>query len=181
MKRFIAILLVLAFSFAFIGCDEPPNGTIERQLAAESKKIGENQVNLITSQPAPQLKWSNERDNIIKRALRFNDPNKLGYIYLFALSGEPIAYSVVKGKVSCISSYAVPDENIVNGEEMIGHWAEGAYPVVVQQPDIDGSYGTNGEGIFWFDENDVMWQWNSEYLYTDQPVNIWSVRKMNGK
>jgi hypothetical protein len=26
-----------------------------------------------------------------------------------------------------------------------------------------------------------MWQWNQGYLYTDQPIQIWSVRKMNGK
>jgi hypothetical protein len=183
MKRFITILLVLVFSFAFIGCEEEIQSSLEGQMKTESENIGKNQQSLVTAQPAPQLKWSNERDNIIKRVTRFNDPNKLGYIYLFALNGEPIAYSVVNGKVSCTSSYVVPDENVIDGNHAIGYSnaSRELNPIVVQQADVDGSYGTNGEGIFWFDENDVMWQWNQGYLYTDQPIQIWSVRKMNGK
>ncbi len=179
MKKFLVIIFVFIMMFGFVGCvgvAEP--GSLEKQMQNESKKSGENQSSLITSQPAPVLKWSNERDNIIKRVTRFNDPNKIGYIYLFSLSGEPIAYSAVKGKVSCISSYCVPDENVVDGEKIIKRDGEGACPIIVQQPDVDGSYGTNGEGVFWFDENDIMWQWSGQYLYTDQPVKIFSVPRM---
>ncbi|MFA5397675.1 MAG: hypothetical protein WC346_16820 [Methanogenium sp.] len=182
MKKLIVVMVLFVLSFVFISCVGAPKNSLEGQLGAESKNIGENQLRLITSQPSPNIKFSNERENLRKRAERLNDPNKLGYVYLFVYgSREPIAYSVVKGKISCLSSYLVPDQNIVNGAEVIGYSSANCVPVVVQQPDIDGSYGTNGEGVFWFDENDVMWDWNMGYSYTDQPVSIWSVPKIARK
>ena len=83
MKKLIVILVLFMFSFAFISCTGVPKNSLEGQLKNESENIGENQLRLITAQPAPEIKFSNERENLKKRAERLNDPNKLGYVYLF--------------------------------------------------------------------------------------------------
>lgn len=179
MKKLISFAIVFMMLFAFIGCEElpAPKPTVQDTLKKESVNIAENQKSLVTAQPAPTLKWSNERENIKKRVMRFNDPNKLGYIYLFSGVGTVLAYSVVKGKVTCVSSYMVPDENVISFPSSSGGYG-GHEPVVVQQPDLDGSYGTNGDDIFWFDENDVMRQWRGDYLYSDEPIKIFNVPLM---
>jgi hypothetical protein len=122
--------------------------------------MAENQQRLEKNQPAPQITFSNERANIIKRASTFgNDPNKVSYIYLLTDNGQVIAFYTVKGKVSNVSSYLVPDQNVVHG-------------VAIQAPDIDGSYGTNGDGIFFYTTDNTYVEWSGQYLLCDQPLKI---------
>lgn len=161
MKRIVLIVLV-ALLF-LVGCNK--GSTVGSVLEQSSKIIGENQKKLETGQPAPIIDYSLERENLIKRTKLFNDPNKVSYIYLLSDFGTIISFHVLKGKVSNLSSYLVPDDTVVT--HSMNNWA-----VTVQSPDIDGSYGTNGEGIFFFDTAGTYIEWNGKYMLCDRPLKI---------
>lgn len=167
MKRdwalFIIPLLcvVLLVPVLLAGCSSTPPPDLYTILDTEGDRIAANQQRLMQSTPAPELQFSNERANIAKRATIFSDPNKLSYIYLLGENGVIMGFFTVKGKVSCVSSYLVPDEQYLHGT--------GA---TVQAPDIDGSYGTNGSGVFWFDAQGVYHEWNGLYFLSDSPVKM---------
>lgn len=36
----------------------------------------------------------------------------------------------------------------------------------------DGSYGTNGNAIFFFDTQGVYYEWAGDYLLVDQPMKL---------
>lgn len=162
MKKITTILLTVILSIGLLaGCETDKLGD---NLQKSSKTISDNQTKLEKNQPAPQIDFSNERANLIKRATTFNQPNKLSYIYLFTKAGTVAGFYTVKGKVSNISSYLVPDQQIVDRMSSSAQ--------VVQAPDIDGSYGGNGEGIFFYTADNMYVEWNGEYLLLDQPAKI---------
>ena len=39
-------------------------------------------------------------------------------------------------------------------------------------PDVDGSYGENDSGIFFFTVDGNYVEWTGDYLYSDIPVDI---------
>lgn len=143
----------------------------------ESATLEENQKKLLVATPAPVITESLERANIIKRANLFNNPNKLTYVYLVSY-GKIMAFHTAKGKISSVSSYLTPQEKLVNhkGEpcERI-HDYNGGFTVdcmPVQAPDIDGSYGTNGDGIFFFTTEGAYVEWKGEYHVSDAPLKL---------
>ena len=134
--------------------------------SAQSRQVqrnNSNQERLSKNQPSPQLKFSNERANLLERYKRFNDPNKVGYIYMFSQNGQIVDYSSVKGKISALSSQLDPS----NRAECHEH---GCTTVDVSEP--DGSFGTNGGGVFWFDTQGVYHEWSGPYTFTDQPRQL---------
>lgn len=156
----LALVAVVLIAVTTAGCSDE----LSQTLAKSSSDIAGNQQRLEQVVPTPTLDYSNERANIAKRALTFgSDPNKVSWIYLLADNGVIVGYFSVKGKVSNLSSYLVPDEQVI-------HDSNG--PVVVQAPDIDGSYGTNGDGVFWYDTQNIYHEWNGLYFLTDQPVKL---------
>lgn len=166
MKKFISILVILTLAMGLlVGCDEPSQPNLRDTLQQSSDKIASNQQTLEKKQPAPTISYSNERANLIKRATTFNQLNKVSYIYLFTKAGTLAGFYTVKGKVSSISSYLVPDEQIVRDP-----YASQA--LTVQAPDIDGSYGTNGGGIFFYTTDDTYVEWNGEYMLCDKPLKM---------
>ena len=44
--------------------------------------------------------------------------------------------------------------------------------LTVEMPDIDGSYGENDNGIFFFTVDGNYIEWTGEYLYSDIPIEI---------
>lgn len=181
MKKILSILLISIMLFGLAACEDiqvsdDPQPTLSENLVQNSDKIAKNQSLLEKTQPAPVINYSNERANLIKRATTFNDPNKVSYIYLITKAGTIVAFYTVKGKVSSLSSYLVSDEQIVNDPYFDTRGSEGstqsAGGIVVQAPDIDGSYGTNGGGIFFYTTDDTYVEWNGEYMLCDKPLKL---------
>lgn len=133
---------------------------------------------LVDNQPTPtDIECSLERYNLIRRAYWVNGMREkatalpcpidkpLGYIVLFSGSGAVVGRFVVDGKVSSLNSYLTP--NMVHEyNRRYGH----AY--AVELPDIDGSYGTNAEGVFFFTDGGRYIEWNGDYLYSDIPFEV---------
>lgn len=119
--------------------------------------------NVVTSVPVPQLTSSSERANVAERAKRFDDPKKLSYVYLISY-GKVMAFYTAKGKVSSLNSFLIPTE------EAHCYGSEGC--VTTDAADIDGTYGQNVEGIFFFTTEGAYVEWKGEYMMSDQPLQL---------
>lgn len=141
---------------------------------AETRLTEQNQQALMTSTPPPKLQYSLERENLVKRLELLNDHDKLFYVYLLD-HGQVIAYFVAQGKVSSVSSYLTNGEQIVPSQNCLSNTYtqdhSGCYQAV-EAPDLDGSYGTNGEGIFFFTAEGAYVEWKGNYLVSDFPLKI---------
>lgn len=128
---------------------------------------------LAKSQPTPtDIDYSLERYNLIKRAYWVNGQREkantlvcavekpLGYIVLFTDAGGVVGSFVVDGKVSSLNSYLSPDS-----EEYASSYSEWL-------PDVDGSYGENDAGIFFFTTDGKYIEWTGTYLYSDIPFIV---------
>lgn len=126
---------------------------------------------LIQAVPIPQLENSQERINVAKRAEIFSKSDKISYIYLVNY-GKVMAFYTVKGKVSSLRSYMAPMEKILkyNGEPCDYNNSASCY--VVASADIDGTYGENVEGIFFFTTEGAYVEWKGDYMMSDQPLKL---------
>ena len=89
----------------------------------------------------------------------------LGYIILFSDNGAVIGRHVVDGKVTSLNSYLSPDSEyyeISSEYTRYNGWLA----------DVDGSYGENDSGIFFFTTDGNYYEWTGTYLYTDVPVQV---------
>lgn len=140
----------------------------------EVEQTEANQKKVIDAVPAPQLDTSQERINIKRRLERFNVENKISYIYLVSY-GKVMAFYTVKGKISSVNSYMTPMERLVDNKgEPCSKWISGSSVpcYTVEAPDLDGSYGSNGDAIFFFTTEDIYVEWRGEYMLADQPLKL---------
>lgn len=173
MKKIISIILVFIMLFAVCGCEaESMTGTLQDK---ENTKIAANTIQ--GNQPTPvDLNYSLERYNLIRRAYWVNGQREkanaliceiekpLGYIVLFS-GNAAVGNFVVDGKVSSLNSYLTPDSEyyeIAAGEHASMHYN-------TWLADIDGSYGENDSGIFFFTPDGKYIEWSGDYLYSDIP------------
>ena len=170
MKRFIAIITVI-FALCLAGCDvvSETNMDIDRQ-----KQVTDN---LASSQQTPtDINYSLERYNLIRRTYWVNGQREkanmlpcavekpLGYIVLFTDNGATVGKFIVDGKVSSLNSFLTPsavDEYVSNGGIK-----------TIELADVDGSYGENDAGIFFFTPDGKYVEWTGTYLYSDIPFEI---------
>ena len=153
----IATMLVL---FSFAACDEGSH--IDSNL---TKKVA-NQLQ--SNQPTPtDIEYSLQRYNLIRRAYWVNGMREkarevpcevdkpLGYIYLFIEGVGCIAQYTVDGQITSLRSYLTPDS-----ERYAGSYVEWL-------ADVDGTYGDNQDGIFFFTVDGNYVEWNGLYHYSD--------------
>lgn len=175
MKKFICLILILVSCVVILTACSDTTPTQERiQIEAAQNAAG----NIVENQPVPtDIEYSLERYNVIKRAYWVNGQREkamslpcaiqrpLGYIVLLSDSGAVVGKFVVDGKVSSLNSYLFPayEQNKYNG-----------YDIVIEREvaGIDGTYGTNVSGIFFFDVNSNYIEWNGKYIYSDTPMEI---------
>lgn len=137
-------------------------------LAKETAITHTSQMHLNKVQPAPFIKHSVERDNLIARLNRWNNPNKISYIYLMEKGVGIVAYFAIKGKVSSVNS------KLTTNQQLLYKNKSGYSPsaVAVESPDMDGSYGSNGDAIFFFTTDGKYMEWNGTYFLSDAPVKL---------
>ena len=173
MKKVICgVLLVCMMAVCLAGCEyEKSKENIQIQ-AAQAAAGG-----IVENQPVPtDIEYSLERYNVIKRAYWVNGQREkamslpcavnrpLGYIVLFTDSGAVAGRFVVDGKVSSLNSYLFPayEQKYYSNGGVIEREVAG----------IDGTYGANVSGIFFFTTDGDYVEWNGKFLYTDIPVEV---------
>lgn len=173
MKKFIILMMMAVITMSSLtGCSET---AIDQDVQNQQGVAAE----LASNQPTPtDIDYSLERYNLIKRAYWVNGQREkanslpcaiekpLGYIILFTESGSVIGKFIVDGKVSSLNSYLTPDSEYYEysaGEtSKINKWLA----------DVDGSYGTNDNGIFFFTPDGKYIEWTGTYLYSDIPFEV---------
>lgn len=173
MKK--GIILGIGILLLATGCDYEEGNT---------KKDIENTLNignkLVENQATPtDIDYSLERYNLIKRAYWVNGMRDkaralptpiadmpLGYIVLLTESGSVVGRFVVDGKVSSLNSFLTPDSEYYEKSggkcSSRNNWL----------PDVDGSYGSNDTGIFFFTTDGKYIEWTGTYLYSDIPFIV---------
>ena len=160
----VLFMCLVVIGTGMAGCGGEQTGKSTR---AEMELTESNHQRLTKAVPPPQLSTSAERINLKRRLERWNDENKLSYIYLID-RGIIVANFVVKGKVSSVNSKLTTQQQIVEiTETNITNHTQ-----VVESPALDGSYGTNGDAIFFFIANGAYVEWSGTYLLFDKPMTL---------
>lgn len=103
----VSLLVCTLFGFGFDSCDSS-NPEAERQTRIKQ----ENTESLMKKQPTPQIGFSMDRYLLSERLVRFNDPNKMNYLYVFA--GNKVYEITIVGKVASTSKRLTDPEGWVN-------------------------------------------------------------------
>lgn len=169
MKTIKITALIISLSIFALGNSECGNKQVEGNKTAfeEQTRTETNQQHLNEIQPAPRLQWSLERDNLIKRFKLMNDRSVFMYMYIFNYGiAEPIGYYQVN-KVSSVNS------QLTNTEQIVDAGGSGGYHyTVLPSPAEDGSYGTNGNGVFGFTPEDIYIEHNMQYIVSTAPLSF---------
>ena len=163
MKTITVLLSLLCVCFA-VGCGNMPE--TGQTTMHEMEQTEANHTKLVKAVPPPRLSTSLERKNRVKRLERFNNENKVSYIYLVSF-GKIMAHYTMKGKVSSVNSLLTTPEQMV-----VRKTYGNVVTATIQSPDLDGSYGSNGDGIFFFTTEDVYVEWSGQYMLCDQPLKL---------
>lgn len=177
IKSIAAIILMFALiTLTMTGClEEAKNGT-DKDVANTKKVAADLQAN----QPTPSdINYSLERYNLIRRAYWVNGQREkantlvceiekpLGYIVLITESGAIVGNFIVDGKVSSLNSFLTPDSEYY---ELVYGGTSTYYNKWLA--DVDGSYGENDNGIFFFTPDGKYIEWTGTYLYSDIPFEV---------
>ena len=167
--KLISLILVMVLClFVFAGCGDDISKT------QQDRKTTKQLANTLSgNQPTPtDINYSLERYNLIRRTYWVNGMREkantlpcevekpLGYIVLFA-GNTVVDRFVVDGKVSSRNSFLTPDSEKYASSYSI-EWLA----------DVDGSYGENDNGIFFFTPQGNYIEWTGEYLYSDIPFEV---------
>lgn len=167
MKKIISFALCIVMALSLCGCSYIPEDVENQQSVTYT---------LTSAQSTPtDISYSLERYNLIRRAYLVNGQKEkadtlpcevvkpLGYIVLF--SGNTVVGTfIVDGKVTSLNSYLTP--NYIEK-----YYAEGGV-VSTELADVDGSYGENDAGIFFFTPDGKYMEWTGTYLYSDTPFVV---------
>ena len=167
MKKIIISALAILMIIPLSACE--PSGS-RKDISTTQK----NANNIQENQPTPNdLEYSLERYNLIRRAYWVNGQREkalslpceidrpLGYIVLFTEGGGVVGRYIVDGKVTSLNSYLTPDSTYY-ATNYNSDWLS----------DVDGSYGENDQGIFFFTPDGKYIEWTGVYLYSDIPFEV---------
>lgn len=169
-KRILGILLLVVMTIGLVGCEfEDVQSDVDRQ-----EELTET---LTSSQQTPtDIDYSLERYNLIRRTYWVNGQREkanalpcevekpLGYIALFTDNGAVVGKFIVDGKVSSLNSFLTPSA--------VDEYYSSGGVITTELADVDGSYGENDNGIFFFTPDGRYMEWTGTYFYSDIPFEI---------
>lgn len=165
-KMVCLVALLLAVMVVFAGCELDSNTQDKLNTVKVSRKMAANQ-----STPT-DIEYSLARYNLIRRAyfmagyfekarnLPCEVEKPLGYIYLFLEGVGCVLCDTVDGITTSMRSYLTPDTDYPN--KTGADWLA----------DVDGTYGDNPDGIFYFDASGMYHEWTGLYYYSDTYYDI---------
>lgn len=171
MKKILSLILVVVIAtMCLVGCEySETQSDIDRQQAVTDT--------LSSGQQTPtDINYSLERYNLIRRTYWVNGQREkanslpcevekpLGYIALFTDNGATVGKFIVDGKVSSLNSFLTPSS--------VDEYVSSGGVKTIELADVDGSYGENDAGIFFFTPDGKYVEWTGTYLYSDIPFEI---------
>ena len=165
--KIIAVICAICAVLCLAGCEVSGSEQDKINTVAAAN-------NLQTNQPTPtDIEYSLERYNLTRRAYWVNGQREkanalvcpiekpLGYVILLTESGSVVGKFTVDGKVSSLNSFLTPDSEYYSCNAT-SKWLA----------DVDGSYGENDNGIFFFTPDGKYVEWSGIYLYSDIPFEV---------
>lgn len=175
-KVLVIVVVIIMTLFTMAACSDKTNNQKDIDKTLE---VGNE---LVKNQPTPtDINYSLERYNLIRRAYWVNGQREkainlpcpvvkpLGYIVLLTPSGAVLGRFIVDGKITSLNSYLTPDSEYY---EKVSGSANSNTASNKWLPDVDGAYGFNDNGIFFFTPNGQYIEWNGLYIYSDIPFEI---------
>lgn len=190
IKKILSVVLIITMvGVIFMGCHTESVKSTAQKTSQDTKNAISAGANIIENQPAPtDLDYSLERYNIIRRAYWVNGQREkanslqcevekpLGYIVLFSEAGAVVGNFIVDGKVSSLNSYLFPAQTDYDwsGDTVGSDYGAASTGSVytVENPGIDGAYGQNVTGIFFFTTDGKYIEWTGDFLYSDIPFEV---------
>lgn len=182
MKIAIVFFSLICVCFVLTDCDIDEEAlTSARANEAEKQNTIAVSGSLASRQPTPtDIQYSLERYNLIRRAYWVNGLRDkarslpcpvsdvpMGYVVLLTEGGGVVGKFEVDGKVTSLNSYLTPDSEYYEIAYGGSYRAENKWIA-----DVDGSYGENDNGIFFFTPDGKYVEWSGIYLYSDIPFII---------
>ena len=121
------------------------------QVTAQAQAT--NETAAMTDTPVPSLSYFVERRTIARWAEYWDKPSVVTYVYCVSF-GKVMGYYVCSGRPASTRSYITPETKFehVDVGEFYGD-------VLVEAPDIDGTYGDNNPGIRGFTASGIAFEW----------------------
>lgn len=162
--KYIFALFIAASLLA--SCEDSQSSENKTALK-EQTHTEKNQQRLLDAQPLPDITWSLERDNLIRRFKLMNDRGVMFFMYVFIEGiADPIGYYQIN-KTSSVNSQLSSTQQLVSGDG-----GERDMDFVVESPAEDGSYGTNGNAVFGFTPEEIYLETNMKYLTSTVPLTF---------
>lgn len=159
VKVFAATCLIIISALSLVACTRQTD-------VGRTKQVGST---LADKQQTPKdISFSLTRYSLIRRAYWLNGKIETakqlpcdvvkprGHIELLTANGVYKEFDVDGIPVS-LQTYLTPDSECYSASYTVD-WL----------PDVDGTYGDNCEGIFFFDVDGVYHEWTGQYLYTSR-------------
>jgi hypothetical protein len=157
------LLLLFCFAIMLFNCEtEYTNAEKARRVA--NRQSTQAQLAAQSSVDVPDLSYFQERRTIAKWAKHWDRPSAACYVYLISY-GNIIGYYVSDGKPASTGSFLTPEYRREPG-------TSGGQQ---QLPDVDGTYGTNNQGIRFFTASGIAVEWagsGASYIYSDVPLKL---------
>ncbi len=170
-KIILGSILLSVLVLVGAGCDDFGSSTAE----SEANTVADTVERQKTAVPLPRLDNSLERLNIKKRLETFDDPNKVSYIYLTSF-GRVMAFYTIKGKVTSGSKRLTRQSVTVDGDGNVADVGSNVFDssgsYTVEQPELDGTYGSSTPYIYFWTTDNVYVQWSGDYMLVDQPLKL---------
>jgi hypothetical protein len=150
LKVFLTVAFIaVGIGAVLTGCDDdqPSAKSVQTQRAKEAA----NSINFADNV---------EIENIKKRLILSSKPGALGFVLLMNEMGQPVMYSSVKGKITSGNKRLTEPDRL---------HTSASNTVVRQSGSDEGTYGSSGEYIFFWNLEGQYIQWNGKYLYSDKP------------
>jgi hypothetical protein len=169
-------LFILALAL-LAGCIEGEQNasSVAKQEIRKTQEVVARQAALLST--PDDITTSLERFNLVRRAYWVNGmrqramalPNPIpdmpiGYVVLFNRGGAVVSQFVVEGKITSLNSYLTPDYKV--------EWGANGATAQIPLPDIDGAYGANDSGIFFFTADGKYIETTLDYIYSDIPFAV---------
>lgn len=159
-RRFCFPFLVVA-GLGLSACNDQGTRAQVPVKASQSQKAAEAANSIVFTDNV-------EIDNIKARIELTSKPGALGFILLMNQAGQPIIYEGVKGKVTSGS------KRLTKPFQVVGSWDCGEWNCdkELPSPSDEGTWGSSGEYIFYWNTQGEYRQWNGPYLYSDKPFRL---------
>ncbi len=126
---------------------------------------------------------TDEMTNDAERNLTLNNPNRIGYVYVYSASGTLLTFYTIKGKVSSTTSQLTETQDVTEDSGCItgagdgNGYTTGACDNVVDSIGDDGTYGGEEggpQGVFFFTTSGALIELggNTTWFYSDAPLDL---------